>query len=415
MLARDKTFEFTKPRENNYFIMLFEKVLSAPRYPDEEIWLDGRKQIEIRNLKIEQSDNMSKRKEPKIEILLKNQSKEEQTGFKAMIIGKFQRNPDLTDDGTKPTSWKFQRSSPVGNNDILNADQTENKSCWRKLKGFFKQTKKDNKPNTVDGEKEPEALKAKSQYLNLGLNDNAQEHYHLEKEVNLNFESWESCSLTPLDHGAVEVLSAPRYPDEEIWLDGRKQIEIRNFKIEQSDNMSKRKEPKIEILLKNQSKEEQTGFKAMIIGKFQRNPDLTDDGTKATSWKFQRSSPVGNNDILNADKTENISCWRKLKGFFKQKKKDNKPNTVDGEKEPEALKAKSQYLNLGLNDNAQEHYHLEKEVNLNFESRESCSLTPLDHAAVEGLAKWDLKEKSYQTQRVIISQHLRILVLHEAH
>ncbi|KAK2721530.1 hypothetical protein QYM36_003726, partial [Artemia franciscana] len=193
-------FEFTKPRENNYFIMLFGKVLSAPRYPDEEIWLDGRKQIEIRNLKIEQSDNMSKCKEPKIEILLKKQSKEEQKGFKAMIIGRFQRNPDLKDDGTKPTSWMFQRSSPVANNDILNADQTENKSCWRKLKGFFKQTKKDNKPNTVDGEKEPEARKAQSQYLN----DNAQEHYHLEKEVNLNFESRECCSLTPLDHAAVE-------------------------------------------------------------------------------------------------------------------------------------------------------------------------------------------------------------------
>ncbi|XP_065573844.1 putative ankyrin repeat protein RF_0381 [Artemia franciscana] len=226
---------------------------------------------------------MSKREEPKIP--LKNQCKEKWAAFKTIIIGCFQRNSDVKDNGTS----KKSQSSPIGNKDTLNADQVENKSCWRKLNGFYKQMKKDNNPKTAEGEKEPDAPKEmkienrgsttepnnlknkerfavakdklkscqlldKSEISPVGTEDtlnadktkdeiywtkfkiffeqkkktkdpdtvyiekefeaNKEEkieirrktmkYDYLKKEVKLNFESWESCRLIPLDHAAVE-------------------------------------------------------------------------------------------------------------------------------------------------------------------------------------------------------------------
>ena len=61
---------FTKLRENNYFIMLFGKVLSATRYSDQVIWLDGKKQVwrrtgetwyQLKETSFKQPDNYSSR------------------------------------------------------------------------------------------------------------------------------------------------------------------------------------------------------------------------------------------------------------------------------------------------------------------------------------------------------------------
>ncbi|XP_065572502.1 putative ankyrin repeat protein RF_0381 [Artemia franciscana] len=347
--------------------MSFGKVLSATRYPDEEIWLDGRKQIDhaaVEGNLLEKGSNANLKTEP---VARKAQSQYINLNDNAQEHYHLEKEVNLNHESRESCSLTPLDHAAVEGNLLEKGSNANLKT-------------------------EPVARKAQSQYINL--NDNAQEHYHLEKGVNLNFESRESCSLTPLDHAAVEGNLLEKGSNANLKTEpvARK---AQSQYINLNDNAQEYYHLEKEVNLNHESREscsltplDHAAVEGNLLEKGSNaNLKTEPEARKAQSQYLnfndnaQEHYHLEKEVNLNFESRESCSLTpldhAAVKGNLSEKGSNANLKT-----EPEARKVQSQYLNL--NDNAQEHYHLEKEVNLNFESRESCSLTPLDHATVEG-------------------------------